>query len=782
MSDLEPKGSLPCGPAGLSAGHLALALLAVLALWFPAAVAPEGRWASLLDNAHWTLAYSLAAMASWCATRFAAPMEVLPRRWLAAGLTCLAAGQWMWDIQVYVGWNPFPGPSDAAFLLPGLCATVAFVQLIRTHVLAARRRHALLDVAGFALVALTLFLALYLPRGSSSTPLQLAVLTAYPVLLVSASAAALVTLLYLRMVWTWRWTALFGGLLGQAILWTVWNLETLSGSLGNGTVLNVAFSVVTLMLGWGISGWRVEVNVSTRFDRLCEGILRQLPLAMIMMTSAAVGLLVLDHTLPTILRGALLAMAMVGLLFAPLRQAMQLGERDRLLAAERNLAESRAKLEYLAHHDALTGLANLALLRKRVDEAIDAAGSAGQGVALLFIDLDQFKEVNDTLGHGTGDALLKHTAQQLEAIVRRSDTVCRHGGDEFAIVLPGVNGMAEVIRVAEKIMRLGEHSASIEGHELPMSMSIGAAFYPDDAKDFAELLQCADIAMYQAKAAGRHAYRFYDARMSEEASERVQMRTRLARAAERGELQLHYQPIVELGSQRVVGAEALLRWQHPELGNVSPAVFIPVAENSGLIVSIGTWVLREACRQARAWHAEGLTDLTVAVNLSMLQFRHGNLEKVVLDALRDSNLPARNLELEVTESVLMEQRDKVTGTLERLRRHGVQVAIDDFGTGYSNIAYLKKLPATKLKVDKSLTHEIATSPRDAAITRTIIQIARELGLSTVAEGVEIEQQRHLLQGFGCDFAQGYLFSAAIPSEQFINLCQRDHLQFQPRTA
>ena len=521
-----------------SNGILALSLLAAGGVWLAAARNPEGPWATLLDNVHWTYSYTVAALMVLMTLRKASAEDRGVRRWLAIGLSCLACGQWIWNIQSYYSWTPFPGPSDAAFVLPGLCALLGFIHVARSRLPAAQLRLAMLDVAGFALAALTLTLAVYLPRGMNTSPLQLAMFTLYPVLLLSASAAAMVTQLYLRLRWSWRWLAVFGGLLGQAVVWMTWNVGMLENSLANGALLNLCFSVVTLLLGWGAAGWRLEAVDSEKFDRRCEGVIRQLPLMMVAMTSSAVGLLILSPHLHVALRVFLAVIALCALLSAPLRQSMQLGERDRLLQAERGWAESRAQLEYMAHHDALTGLANLALLRKRVERAIATADQSGQSVALLYVDLDQFKEVNDTLGHATGDGLLIHTARQLESIMRSTDTISRHGGDEFAIVLPGVNNIGEVVRVTDKIIRLASDSAMVNGHELPMAMSIGAAMYPHDANSFETLLQCADVAMYQAKAAGRNAYRFYDSQMSAEAADRVQMRGRLARAIERGELLL----------------------------------------------------------------------------------------------------------------------------------------------------------------------------------------------------------------------------------------------------
>lgn len=476
------------------------------------------------------------------------------------------------------------------------------------------------------------------------------------------------------------------------------------------------------------------------------------------MGGLALGVLVLTERTAQTPPGLMLAMGLAILLLAVVRQTQQLGERDRLLEAERAVAEGRAQLQHQAQHDALTGLPNLLLLRDRAERAIAQARRQGQRVALMFIDLDQFKEVNDTLGHAAGDALLKHLAAELRTLLREADTVARQGGDEFCIVLPGVQQATEATVVAEKVMALSRHSVVVDGHALPLHMSIGIALYPDNAADFDSLMQAADTAMYRAKAAGRKGYRFCDAAMNAEALARLQLRTGLAQALRRHELSLVYQPQVDLRSGATVGVEALLRWHSAELGAVSPARFIPVAEDSGLIVDIGSWVLHEACRQAMAWRAQGLPPVRMAVNISVLQFRRGNLEQQVMQALADTGLEPAGLELELTESVLMQEQDKVLHTLDRLAELGVGLAIDDFGTGYSSLSYLQRLRVRTLKIDRSFVVQAEASPSAQAIVRAVVQMADAVGLHTLAEGVETPQQQQLLIDCGCTGGQGYWFA------------------------
>ena len=430
---------------------------------------------------------------------------------------------------------------------------------------------------------------------------------------------------------------------------------------------------------------------------------------------------------------------------------------------ERKLTEQR--IEFLAYHDPLTGLPNRVLLEDRLEQTIAQAERSHHGLALVFMDLDNFKKINDSLGHATGDALLKEVAARLKRCVRDTDTISRQGGDEFVLVLGGLHGAEGSLPVLTKIMETLQEPFVCEGNELSTSASMGVALYPQDGNCFDILRKKADMAMYRAKEAGRNTYRFFDEAMDEEAVEHLLMRSGLRRAIERGEFVLHYQPQVDIASGRVVGVEALLRWEHPEFGLVQPGRFIPVAEESGLIVPIGAWVIEEACRQAMVWRRAGLPDLVMAVNLSAAQFRRSGIEDTVAQALQRSGLVPALLELELTESILLQDVEQVLATVQRLKQLGVQLAIDDFGTGYSSLSYLKRFDIDKLKIDQSFIRDLASDPDDAAIVRAIIQMAHSLGLRAIAEGVETAQPLQQLRGFGCDEAQGYLYARPMPAAE-----------------
>jgi diguanylate cyclase (GGDEF)-like protein/PAS domain S-box-containing protein len=420
------------------------------------------------------------------------------------------------------------------------------------------------------------------------------------------------------------------------------------------------------------------------------------------------------------------------------------------------------ELMHLARHDALTGLANRTLLLDRVSQAIAQSRRSGNQVAMLFLDLDRFKTINDSLGHDAGDRVVIEVGRRLKQAVRDADTVARFGGDEFVVLLPEMPTEDIAAALAQKILNALFEPMLIHGHELAPACSIGISLYPRDGDNGKTLLKNADAALYQAKAMGRGNYQFYSEEMNARTLDRLTLESGLRHAVERGELQLKYQPQIDLADGAILGAEALLRWHPAGQQLVMPDAFITIAEETGLIVPIGEWVLRTACAQQVAWRQAGLTDLRIAVNLSARQFRQPGLDAMVARVLAETGCPAARLELEITESVLMERPDSAAQTLQRLSDMGVQLAIDDFGTGYSSLSYLKRFPINALKIDRSFVRDIAAksaaSNDDGAIAAAVIALAHSMGLTVVAEGVETEQQRDFLRQLHCDQAQGFYFS------------------------
>ncbi|NTU78459.1 MAG: EAL domain-containing protein [Chloroflexales bacterium] len=432
--------------------------------------------------------------------------------------------------------------------------------------------------------------------------------------------------------------------------------------------------------------------------------------------------------------------------------------------------ERTRQLAHQAHHDALTGLPNRLLFEDRLRQALEGARRTGRMVAILFIDLDRFKQINDTLGHAVGDALLAQLARRFEGCVRATDTLARHGGDEFMLVLPGIEGPQQVTRVAHRLHAMLHMPFLIDGNELFVSASIGASLYPTDGEDADTLQRNADAAMYRAKNTLRNSFQFFDATVTRTALERLQLETHLRRAIERDELAVYYQPKVDQ-HRRLAGAEALLRWHHPELGQIPPARFIPLAEELGLIVSIGEWCLSEICRQVRLWQRHGLPPLKVAANVSALQFAQPSFIPTVTQILAQSELDPRWLELELTESMLMGDVEAVLHQLRELRALNLTLAIDDFGTGFSSLVYLQRLPISVLKVDRSFVGRIGTpgDESERGIVSAIVTLGRHLHMDLVAEGVETPAQHAFLQTIGCNLFQGYLFSEPLPPILFEHL-------------
>jgi diguanylate cyclase (GGDEF)-like protein len=436
----------------------------------------------------------------------------------------------------------------------------------------------------------------------------------------------------------------------------------------------------------------------------------------------------------------------------------------------RRQAEERVR--HLAHYDELTGLPNRSMFNEQLARALTLARRYSKPLAVLFIDLDRFKIINDTLGHDAGDRVLTEIAERLHGCLRDSDTVGRLGGDEFVVLIEELPEPMHVAAVAQKILAAVAAPFILEAQEFHVTASIGISTYPEDSEDISTLLKNADIAMYRAKEQGKNNYQFYSAQMNVHSIERLALESNLRRALERNEFLLYYQPKIDISSGRVTGVEALIRWQQPGKALLAPGQFIPLAEETGLIVPIGEWVLKTACARCKLWQKQGLQPLRVAVNLSARQFAHESLLQDVARILTQTGLDPSFLELEITESMVMHKPEQAVALLNELKAMGIHLSIDDFGTGYSSLNYLKRFPIDSLKIDRLFIRDIPADTDDAAITRAIISMAHSLRLKVIAEGVETAEQLRFLREHGCDEMQGYHFSPPLPEEQVIGLLQQ----------
>jgi len=431
--------------------------------------------------------------------------------------------------------------------------------------------------------------------------------------------------------------------------------------------------------------------------------------------------------------------------------------------------QAEERISYQDYYDDLTGLPNRKLFKDRLTQAFIEANRKNRLVGMMFMDIDHFKDVNDTLGHEVGDVLLKAAAKRLQGCLRPGDTVARFGGDEFAVVLADMGHIDDIIQVAQHIVDTFKEPFDVLGHEMFVTFSMGITLYPFDDDNVENLLRNSDSALYAAKASGRNCYRFYAASMTARTTERLALQAGLRRALDQGEFVLYYQPQLELQSHRIIGVEALVRWRHPEKGMVSPAEFIPIAEDTGLIVPLGEWILRTACLQAKAWQKQGLANVNMAVNISARQLKEPLFPQRALEIVNETGLDPHCLELEVTESILVEGLEAVNTVLQEFKQAGIMISLDDFGTGYSSLSYLKRFPIDKLKIDQSFVRDMLTDSNDAGLVRAIIAMAKALGLTAIAEGVETQGQLNFLKDENCREIQGYHIARPMPAEQAADL-------------
>jgi len=684
-----------------------------------------------------TLSFVVAVCVSYTALNLASRVATARRRyvrmWLGGG--ALAMGVGIWSMH-FIGMLAFTLPIPLSYDVPKTLASLAVAILVAGFALhIASQKQSSLDRLAGAAVLMGLGIAAMHYSGMGAIRI-VPFITYEPTLLILSVAIAIVA----SFAALWLFFHLRGGASWRILLQRI---------------------LASLVMGAAIAGMHYTGMFASKFapDSYCIGA-----------TTANNGWLAL------LIGGFALGVLLITMILLMYDAHMESRSRAHAVALE----DANARLRHLATHDSLTGLPNRLLLDDRLAQAISYADRHESRIAVLVIDLDRFKMINDSLGHHGGDELLKEVATRLRGTLRKSDTLARTGGDEFLLIADEVDGQPEVEILAQRVLACFARPFHILSVDIHTAASIGISMYPSDGSRAEELMVAADAAMYHSKKVGGNTYSFFTPAMNAFAQQRLKLENGLRRALVNGELELHYQPKVDITTGRISSTEALIRWRHPERGLVPPGEFIPLAEETGLILQIGEWVLREACRQARQWQVNGMAPVRVAINMSAQQFRQKNLVSIVKSALESADLEPTYLEIELTESAVMHNAGESAAILEQLSRIGVHISIDDFGTGYSSLSYLRRFPLDKLKIDRTFIKDVVANPEDAAIVHAIISLAHSLRLKVIAEGVETEQQLEFLRSLGCDQYQGFFCSPAIQPEDFAEMMRaRNGGKFDP---
>ncbi len=746
----------------LSAVWLSAAtLLFAASLWVP-----DVSVRVFLDNASWTLAFGLSAFWAWRGWRQAPPTDRTLHAGLLAFALLVAVGQIVWNVQVALDWNPFPAPADLLFLAGGPLWAATVIRATFARLSRDRAYPAALDFGGAVLALLAFTLVVYLPSGGVGSLAVSTVLVLYPAGFLTAAGVTALAIPTVGVRVARSHLLVLMGLLGYGLSWMQWNLMVISGTVEPGVWFNASFSLSALALGWGARWLRFDMSVDADYRRQCDQAMNYVPL--VSMTLAAITLVLL-FVAPDGRAGVqvlILVCCLLVLLLAAMRQTIVVSLLNRLRTAEAAVLRNEEQLYRVAHFDALTGLPNRRYFEDALERAVAEAArdtqSTNRRVALLLIDLDHFKSVNETYGHRVGDALLSEVAQRITQLLAGQGLVSRLANDQFTVMLLRPASRTDLAQLAASLVEgLARPWELSEVGAQYMGASLGISLYPDDSVNSVELVRHAHSALHATKSAGRGSYRFYIEEFTQITRGRLELRRRLHSALQGGEFTLVYQP--QLNQQRqTVGAEALLRWSM-EGKPVPPDEFIPLAEESGLIVPIGLWVFETACRQMAQWRAEGWQVPVVSVNVSTIQLREPGFTQTLLGVTQRAGVEPAGLVLEITESQLLDE--SLYAIALDLKNAGFALSIDDFGTGHSSLIKLKRLPVSELKIDKVFVRDIVVDVNDREICATVNALARTLGLSVVAEGVETEEQLQFLIRMGCERFQGWLFAPALPPQQ-----------------
>jgi len=746
--------------------------VSVLLLCLAASFNATPKTALWLDNVHWMSTISACLMLALLGYFRANPAHRACKGWFVIGAITYFTGGVLWIFQVLTHQTAFPAQSDIFYPLLGPCLIIGFITALRSQLSRSKTWAFTIDAASFSIAILGYVLISYLPQSADVSLLQLAVLTAYPASMLSAALVSLLLIPYLRPAWMMPWLLLSAGLALLGICWMQWNLNALNHSPQTSLWINYGFSVADLLIGSGLYGWQVRIAKKTAFHRQCRRLRSWIPvIAVVFSISTLLLIWWQSGPHPYAYHIAIGSVTSI-LIFSAVRQSILLRESEKLLRAEKRLAEKEMEYLQLSRSDPLTRLPNrLAMLNLLEHAIINAANDSGM-VALLMVDLKHFQSINDSFGHRTGDLFLLEVAQRLQYITNDCGELGRVHGDKFALIVTRHKTDAELVHLAHNLCKIVHKPVLAEGHELILDACIGISLYPRDASNADQLARNANTALAHAKRSTQHLFLFYCKEQTKLAQNRFRLDVQLRKAIKKQEFFLQFQPIFNLNQQaqpHIANIEALIRWRNNKGDVISPAEFIPYAEQSGLILHIGEWVISEAFRHLSVLMQQSGQTVGLSINISPRQFRDHSLPLRISQLLQQYAIPPALITLEITESAVFEHEEQALEILKQLKELGVRVSLDDFGVGNSSLFKLKHLPIDELKIDRAFMVDVPDSTADSEIVSTIVKTAGILGISVVVEGIETQAQLDFLRDTGCDCIQGFLLGRPMPIEDIHKL-------------